>query len=265
MSEELAAEAPAATDVWAGVPEDSRGYIENKGWGGPADLLQSYQNLEKLRGVPEDHLVRLPTDQDDPNQWDNVYTKLGRPNEAKEYNFNVPDGADQTFVDKSKEWMHKAGLNNKQASQLAEQYASFEQEKVAAYQAQVQNYQSQTMDQLKQVWGNEYDTKVRLVDQTVEEFGFSDEMLTAIRDSGHGAEFMRKMEAVAMRSGEARYVEGDERASQGFGVTPEAAKAQLEALTMDSDWLAAFMDRNHPAHRAAVDKKSRLVKVAYGS
>src|ERR1700744_2257527 len=41
----------AATVDWStGLSEDLRGYAANKGWKGPADIVESYRGMEKLLG-----------------------------------------------------------------------------------------------------------------------------------------------------------------------------------------------------------------------
>ena len=49
-----AAGAPATNtqETWySGLPEETRGMVEIKGWKGPEDAIQSYANLEKMLGA----------------------------------------------------------------------------------------------------------------------------------------------------------------------------------------------------------------------
>src|SRR5690242_20907106 len=49
--------------------------------------LESYQNLEKMRGVPAERLLTLPDDKSDEATRNAFYEKLGRPKEAAGYEF----------------------------------------------------------------------------------------------------------------------------------------------------------------------------------
>ncbi|MCU7882353.1 MAG: hypothetical protein KZQ66_12905 [Candidatus Thiodiazotropha sp. (ex Lucinoma aequizonata)] len=52
--------------------EDTRAYVDNKGWKTPTDLLVSYQNLEKLTGGSK-QVVALPGDDADESSINRFY------------------------------------------------------------------------------------------------------------------------------------------------------------------------------------------------
>src|SRR5437868_12698655 len=100
---------------WLGdaAPEDVRGYVGNKGWRNPNDVIDGYRNLEKLVGS---HRLALPKDENDAEGWNKTYDALGRPKTPAEYKI---DGGDPAFTKVASDWMHKAGLNTRQAQALA--------------------------------------------------------------------------------------------------------------------------------------------------
>lgn len=249
---------------WQGISTEHEGYIQDKGWGSSADLLKSYQNLEALKGVPETALVRIPDNLDDTEAWGGVYSKLGRPETSAEYQFETPEGSNEDFVKWGKDVFHEAGLNNRQATQVAKAYADFEQKRMAEYKESVEQYQANADQELRKAWGDEYDSRWKLVDKTVEEFGIKPEMVTALRDAGFGPDFARVMEKVGMTAGESRYL--DDASGQDtntFGMTPQQAASRLNQLNSDPEWVAAFMDKNNPGHNNAVRKKTELAKIAF--
>ena len=83
---------------WTGdVGDDMLGVIQNKGWKGVEDIVNSYTNLEKFRGADENSLLKMPSNDEERNEF---YSKLGRPDKAEDYNFNAPEGYEETDLDK---------------------------------------------------------------------------------------------------------------------------------------------------------------------
>jgi len=107
---------------WGELSEEQTGYVQNKGWENPAGMLTSYQQLEAHVGVPADQLLKLPSQDADPKEWDRVWARLGRPENADGYgDFTLPEGvpADDGRTKAFKEFAHSIGLNTKQAGELA--------------------------------------------------------------------------------------------------------------------------------------------------
>ena len=85
-------------------------------------LAKSYINATKMIG--QDKLV-IPTNNSTEEHWDEVYTKLGRPESADKYSLdaksevvNLDENAIKSFAEQS----HKLGLNNQQAQGILEFY-----------------------------------------------------------------------------------------------------------------------------------------------
>ena len=111
-----AAAAEAAKNAWlpaagaTGYDPDIVGHAQNKGWDKmPApqaafEAAKAHRASERLIGVPAERIVTLPKEATDEAGWQNVWTKLGAPKEAKEYDFTTvkfTDGKDldAAFVD----------------------------------------------------------------------------------------------------------------------------------------------------------------------
>ena len=124
-------------------------------------LAKSYINATKMIG--QDKLV-IPNNNSTDDQWNEVYSKLGRPESADKYTLDsksetVPmdEGAIKSFAEQS----HKLGLNNKQAQGILEFYknnmeGTAQQSKIDTETAQVQSEQ-----QLRQEWGRDFEGKVK--------------------------------------------------------------------------------------------------------
>jgi hypothetical protein len=87
--------APDAAAPWHGLTDpDAAAYISNKGWTAPADIVKSYQGVEKLIGRDPSTLITMPR-MDDPEGVKSVFQKLGLPESPDKYDMTVglPKGA----------------------------------------------------------------------------------------------------------------------------------------------------------------------------
>ena len=46
--------------------------------------------------------------------------------------------------------------------------------------------------------------------------------------------------------------------------TPEQAKQEMSELSMNKEFMDAWLDRTHPGHKAAVEKKAALARLGAG-
>ena len=115
--------------VWYGSASDEmKGYIQNKGWDDdPMKAVSSYQELEKFRGANENELLRFPKDPEADGAFDEIYTKLGRPESADAYEVTLPDGVpiDEARLGVYRDLAYKSGISQKQFQALAEADANY--------------------------------------------------------------------------------------------------------------------------------------------
>ena len=124
-------------------------------------LAKSYINATKMIG--QDKLV-IPNNNSTEEHWDEVYTKLGRPESADKYSLDAKSevvNLDENAIKQFAEQSHKLGLNNKQAQGILEFYknnmeGTAQQSKIDTETAQVQAEQ-----QLRQEWGRDFESKVK--------------------------------------------------------------------------------------------------------
>jgi len=124
-------------------------------------LAKSYINATKMIG--QDKLV-IPTNNSTEDQWNEVYSKLGRPESADKYTLDsksetvtMEDGAIKSFAEQS----HKLGLNNKQAQGILEFYKNNMEGTAQQSKIDTETSQVQAEQQLRQEWGRDFDGKVK--------------------------------------------------------------------------------------------------------
>ena len=256
--------APAGSDAggdWtAGLPDTARGFVQTKGWKSPADLLGSYQNLEKLMGADKaGRGVVLPKEDAAPEDWAAFYNRLGRPESPDGYKLPVPDGDAGAFAKDAAQWFHEAGLTSKQAEALAARYAEWTGKASESTDAAYEQQAALDVADLKRAWGKEYDAQTELARRAIREAGLTtDEAQMIERALGLG-KAVRVFAALGKQFAESP-MRGGEGAGRGsFGQTPEAARARISALKADKAWTQRYLGGDADAR----SEFERLHRIAY--
>ena len=118
-------------------------------------LAKSYVHLVKRMGAPPEQIVRLPSTPDDAG-WQEVYERMGRPNDPAGYEINAQDETTSQYLQQA----HKAGLSKAQARQLYDWYNSNAQLSETAAKDQFELQQQNFVHELKQDWGRDYEGNV---------------------------------------------------------------------------------------------------------
>jgi len=260
-----AAPAPASGFDWAQHVNDPEtlGYVQNKGWKGPGDVLGSYRNLEKLTGVPADKIVKLPTD-DNAEAWNEVYTKLGRPESADKYTLPLPQGDDGAFAKEAAAWFHEAGLSNSQAAKVAEKWNEH-MTKMLSSEAEVSGQKHQAeINSLKAEWGSNYEANATLVDRAASTFGLNEQQLGALKSALGPAGAMKMLHSIGSKIAvEDNGLIGHNQGSAFGAVTPEQAMAKIAANRSDRTFIERFTSSDPKMRGEARAEMDRLHRIAY--
>lgn len=230
------------------LPEDVRGYVENKGFADPAAVAEGYRNLEKLVGVPEDQLLRLPKE-DDAEGWEKVFNKLGRPQDPSEYEIQRGEGmpGDEAYETWAKQTAHELGLTQGQLQGLVEKLDTRVKEHVAEQQVQ-QKADAETVEkQLRTEWGEAFDQKFANIDRVADSLGMTTEQLNGLREAMGPVEAMKFVDSLGTRLGEDQFVGGGGTALGAR--TPDAARAEIADLKRDTDFANRLANNDVEAKR----------------
>lgn len=253
--------APAVgTGAWyeSIADQDLRGFVQTRGWKDPGSVVDSYRNLEKLVGVPQDRLLKLPND-DDAEGWKGVWSKLGRPENPDGYQLPVPEGMPGDFAKEASAKFHELGIPAKQAQELAKWWNEKNSSVMQSYEAERAQKAELDMQQLRQEWGQTYDAEVEKGRRAVRQFGIDQESLQKIEDAIGTASLLKMFSKIGNGLAEASF-EGGENASQGFGTSKDAAIARINALKSDQNWTAKYLAGDVQAK----SEMTRLMQLAYG-
>lgn len=228
---------PPAADpnAWmSGFNDDMKGYIQNKGFKAPADLADSYRNLEKLQGVPQDRLLKLPESFDSP-EMRAVYERLGAPKDAKGYSLEVPkEGGDSKLMEHFSNVFFEAGVPKAMAEKIVKSWNEYQGAAKTQMAESAKQAFSQSEAALKTEWGAAYDQNVNIAKEGVKVLGLSKEDIDAIASTRGHDNAMKLFHKIGQSVGEHSFVNGRPAGEQINA--PEQARAQIRSLMGDSDF-----------------------------
>lgn len=248
---------PPATGDWTqGLSDDHKGYVQNKGFKGPQDVVESYRNFEKLQGVPQDRLLKLPENMETP-EGRAIWERLGAPKLPADYGLDklVPKDL------KTAEWaagvFHETGIPRGAAEKIMTKW----NERSAAAETQAQELRANMIAQddakLKATWGQAYEQNINLVKAGARALGLDGETLDVLEARQGREKLFTKLHKIGEGVGEAAFIDGRPSGWQQFS-TPEAARSRINELNTDPVFVKRYLSGEADAvrqmqnlHRAA--------------
>lgn len=257
-----AAQADAFNWQTVGLDPEANTLVAERQWKHPNDVIKSYRNLEKLTGVPADQIIKLPKG-DDPKAWNEVYTRLGRPEKATDYKLPVPEGQDGAFAKTAAEWFHEAGVTQAGATRLASKWNEFQAAQQQRQTEQMTARDTEQVNALKSEWGANYDRLASQVDKAAETFGMNPEQLAALKQVMGPKDAMQFLQKIGSKLGVEDGQFHDGASNQGFNnMSPEQAQAEIQRLQKDKLFAQEFNSKDPRVKSEARQKMARLSVIA---
>lgn len=237
-----AAQQPTAAVPWLdGADDTTLGYVANKGWSEPKQVLDGYRNLEKLLGADKaNNAVIIPKADADPKEWLAVYDRLGRPTGPDGYKVAVPEGGDKNLQDGMLKVAHDLGLTKAQAEGLFGKFNETAVGQIAAQQAAKAAAFQADDAAIKQEWGNAYTQNLAAAQQAARGLGLDAATIDKMSEGiGHKAT-MQLLNKIGMKMGEPEFVAGDNTEKFSAALTPGQAKATIQAKMADKEWVQKY-------------------------
>lgn len=250
-----------AAPAWlSGADDLTVGYVQNKGWNDPKQVLEGYRNLEKLLGADKaNNAVIIPKPDADGKEWDAVYNRLGRPEKPEGYKIPLPENTDPAFAHESASKFYELGLTQKQGEQLAAWYNDKASQGTAILQQQAAERLQQEDIAIRQEWGAAYQQNLTAAQTAVRGLGLDAERIESLSNAiGHKAT-MDLFYKIGSKLSEDSFVSGNGKESFSNIPTPGQAKAEIQAKTNDQN----FITRYRSGDAAAVQEMQRLHAYAY--
>lgn len=218
----------------------------------PEAIEEFFKKIESVPGVMKF----------DPNNLDQVYNRLGRPESADKYQvqfnpeINKREDLQSGFLSKA----HEIGLNSKQAQGIIDYQNGFIADSVAQIKEQVLNLQ----EQVRQEFGPEFTNRMQAANAGVQLMGkkypdIGDLLKQNPIFANHPA-VVNLFSNLGRQVVEGSTPTGDVANTRFGGMTSAEAKVEIEAIRADRN----HPSKNHrdPNHKQALDKLQELYKIA---
>ena len=214
-------------------------------------LAKSYINATKMIG--QDKVV-IPTNNSTEEHWDEVYTKLGRPESADKYSLDAKSevvNLDETAIKSFAEQSHKLGLNNKQAQGILEFYKNAMEGTAQQSKIDTETAQAQAEQQLRQEWGREFDNNVKKAGALAKANMNSDildlELKSGIRVGDH-PELIKGFAKIASMMSEDKIVAPESDSASKI----TDIESEISTITNNTD--GPYWNKQHPDHDKVVQQ-----------
>lgn len=239
------------------LPEELRDNASLQKYSTVESLAKGYVNASSMLG--RDKLV-MPNSDD---EWADMYSKLGRPEDATGYKFDevtMPDGfaLDENQLNDFQEKAHSVGLSEKQANEL---YGWYVGNQSTQFEGMVNSAEEQLIaaqTDLRKAWGNAYDQKFSAAERAVREFG-GEELEQALAETGAGNNPML-IKAFA-QIGEKLMGDTSLEGGQQHAKTPAMIEEEMAKIQNNPD----FYDKNNLEQPAMVRRMQGLMEEMHGT
>lgn len=247
----------SATDWTTGFSDEAKGYVLNKGFKGPSDILESYRNFEKLQGVPQDRILKLPENLDSPEARA-IWERLGAPKEAKDYNLSIPkENGDATLAEDMAKNFHEIGVPKTMAEKITAKWNE-RQAALTTQRAEEQKTKVFQADQnLRKEWGAAFEQNKNVVDSAARNLGLNVDQTNALAASLGPDGAMKLLYKLGSATGEHTFVSG-QNAGNG-AMVPAQALSKIAELRSDR----GFIDRLSSGDSTAMKQWQSAHEMAY--
>lgn len=250
------------------------GHMQNRGWHGKSaedvavEALRAHREAQTFMGVPESRLIKLPADQaKDSDGMRAVFQRLGAPKEAKEYDFSAiksPDGKTLTEarapLDAAlRNAFYDANVPKDAAVRLAQAVVKHLDETANAQTAERTASIQEAKTALAKNWGKNFEANKFIASQAAQKLGITPDAVEAMEKNIGYDKVMDAFLQIGLKTGEARYVAGENPAN-GTVMSQEQAKARLAEMEGDME----FGKRLFAGDAAATREHQAILTMLFG-
>lgn len=239
---------------------ETKGYIQNKGLDKKTaaeafvEVSKFHREAEKFVGAPAAELVRLPKDPGSAD-WEKVHQRLGKPADAKEYDFSsvkrTGDKAlDQALSDSIRQAAWNANLSKEGAVRLAQDVVKHLDGVETSTAAIKADKLAEEKKALEKNWGTNYSANKVIADATAkrlaqdlgmppEDFAAAVNALEVSGTLGY-SKILEMFRLLGTKIGEDRFVNGPGGGGDKV-MSVDQAKARKAELMRDEAWKARYM------------------------
>lgn len=234
----------------------------------PVDLVKSYVGQQSLIGKDK---IPLPGENATDEDWNEVWTRLGRPETAEGYDLKKPEGLaeeieySEELVGEFKGECHKMGILPSQAQKLLDWFMGTNTKHLETLSNASKEYFQKSETELRKEWGAAYTQNVGLAQAAFNHFSKAmgaegEKAITSLMEEtglGDHPLIMRFFSKIGEAIGE-DVIAGKPK---GMIMAPEQALAEIAKIQGDAN--GPYYKKDHPEHTFMVQKMADLFKMAY--
>ena len=217
------------------------------------DFVKSYLSAQRLVGANK---VAIPNKMATDEDWEEVYSKLGRPAKPEDYKYSFSEEEiNQDQLKNFNETAHRIGLLPKQAERIIKFYNEMNTQAEVDNQKAFEAKQTEAMTDLKKEFGPTYTKRLDQAKKlAVETLG--NDMLnnTILKDGsrlGDSVEVIKAFSMLADKLSEDEIIKGEGSSYQ----TASEIEKEISELTEDG---SPYWNKTHPNHAKTVDRVFKL-------
>lgn len=214
-------------------------------------LAKSYINATRMIGQDK---IPVPNNNSTEDQWNEVYSKLGRPESPDKYKLDFKSEVapiNEDAVKSFAEVAHKTGLNEKQAQAILDFYKANSEQSLQQSKIDTETAQANAEQQLRQEWGGNFDANIKRA-ASIAKQNMKPEMLDMqLKDGtrlGDHPDFIKGFANIANLLSEDKFV----GTAAENDATIRDYDAEIKAIT--GDLSGPFWNSGHPEHDKLVQQ-----------
>lgn len=240
--------AAVATDYFAGLDTDTRGWLQNKGYFGPdlakADLakgmpeiLKAHRSIEQMMGR---NRLPAPKDVNDTEAHQALYKALGHPADKAGYDIAAPEGGNKDFLDGMLDTFHAEGISVRQAQAIAKRSNELSAASDARKEAEFSQRTATELADYQKELGPQYDRTMAAAQRFTNAFSIDKPTMEKIERAVGTKTMVGLFSKIGAALTEDRGTGANGGGAQ-IGSTPESARARLNDLHADKEWTKRYL------------------------
>lgn len=259
-------EGEAAKPWWGGIQEEPIvAFAEAKQYKNPDEAMRALWNANKLLNDKAD-AVLVPKEGASEQEWNDFYKKLGRPDSVDKYDLKAKEGTtvDEKLLSFGKSLFFEMGLSPAQAQKAFEKWNAFASEHSASIDKGFADQNEEAVNKLVARYESEGKLKeMQAAGQSaVKALGLSTELINTLEAHIGAAPVIELLAAIGSKTSEGRFKaggsEGGGNPSDPSNMTKEQAKAEINKLRGNKEFMDAYELANHPGHAEALSRMQKL-------
>jgi|TARA_R100000781_G_scaffold107524_1_gene71788 hypothetical protein len=255
QSEQTSEQPQQETSFLSSLPEELQKEPSLQNFTNVGDMAKTLVHSQKMVGADK---IAIPSKHATEEDWKQVYTKLGLPNTAEEYNleYTLEEGVSDQPIKNFLGEAHKLGLLPHQAQGILNFYTGLNEQTAEEMQKQAALNKVNAEQELRKEFGLQFEPMVKKANDVFKTYFANDMEHMKLADGttlGTNPGFIKSLAKLAGQFSEDNLGSGQEESG---GLSPQEADREITKIMGDQSH--PYHIKEHPGHDAAVKEMADL-------